>query len=137
VLGIKRMDHVAMVVPKLDERLPMLTELLGMKVVHRFENPQAGYNGIALDVPGGGAQWELLEPRDESSFLTRFLAERGGGFHHATFEVEDVERATAALREYGYEPYSGREHGTYKEVFLHPKDTGGVLLQLYEGGWEE
>ena len=45
-LGIKRMDHVCMVVAKLDERLPMLTELFGMKLAGRWENPQAGYNGV-------------------------------------------------------------------------------------------
>ena len=135
MLGIKRMDHVCMVVRKLDERLPMLTQLFGMRVVGQFENPEAGYNGVALDIPGGGAQWELLEPRGEESFLTRFLDERGPGLHHVTFEVESVEQATEALREQGYEPFGGRSHDGYSEVFIHPRDSGGVLIQLYEGGW--
>ena len=135
MLGIKRMDHVCMVVWKLEERLPMLTEFFGMKVVSRFENPQAGYNGIALDIPGGGAQWELLEPLGDDSFLIRFLQERGPGLHHVTFEVENVEKATAALREHGYKPFGGRSLDGYKEVFIHPRTSGGVLFQLYEGGW--
>ena len=135
MLGIKRMDHVCMVVWKLDDRLPMLTELFGMKVAGRFDNPHAGYNGVALDIPGGGAQWELLEPTDDESFLARFLRERGPGLHHVTFEVESVEKATQALREYGYEPFGGRTYEHYKEVYIHPRDTGGVLFQLYEGGW--
>ena len=137
MLGIKRMDHVCMVVWKLDDRLPMLTELFGMKVAGRFDNPHAGYNGVALDVPGGGAQWELLEPTGDDSFLARFLRERGPGLHHVTFEVENVESATRALKEYGYEPFGGRTSDSYKEVYLHPRDTGGVLFQLYEGGWGE
>ncbi len=137
MLGIKRMDHVCMAVWKLDERLPMLTQLFGLRVASRFENPQAGYNGVTLDIPGGGAQWELLEPSGEDSFLARFLNERGPGLHHVTFEVESVENATRALQKYGYQPFGGRAYDTYKEVYVHPRDTGGVLFQLYEGGWSD
>ena len=135
VLGIKRIDHVCMAVWKLEERLPMLTQLFGMRVLGRFQNPHAGYNGVTLAIPGGGAQWELLEPSGDESFLARFLRDNGPGLHHVTFEVESIERATQALREFGYEPFGGRGEGGYKEVFIHPSDTGGVLFQLYEGGW--
>ncbi len=136
VLGITRMDHVCMVVGKLNERLPMLTDLFGLKEAGRFDNAAAGYNGVVLDIPGGGAQWELLEPSGDDSFLARFLRERGPGLHHVTFEVESVEQATQALKEYGYEPFAGRTYDSYKEVYVHPRDTGGVLIQLYEGNWE-
>jgi len=136
VLGIKRMDHVCMVVPKLDERLPMLTELFGLKVLGRWENPQAGYNGATLEVPGSNTQWELLEPSGEDSFLVRFLRDRGPGLHHVTFEVESVEKATEALKGRGMQPFGGRNYEKYKEVYIHPRDSGGVLFQLYEGDWE-
>lgn len=136
MIGIKRMDHVCMVVARLDDRLPMLTQLFGMKLAGRFENPEAGYNGAVLDVPGGGAQWELLEPAGENDFLRRFLAERGPGLHHVTFEVESIDRAVEAMESYGYAPFRGRTMERYKEAFLHPKDSGGVLFQFYEGGWE-
>ena len=136
MLGIKRMDHVCMVVPKLDERLPMLTELFGLKVLGRWENPQAGYNGATLEVPGSNTQWELLEPSGEDSFLVRFLRDRGPGLHHVTFEVESVEKATEALKGRGMQPFGGRNYEKYKEVYIHPRDTGGVLFQLYEGHWE-
>ena len=133
MLGIKRMDHVCTVVGKLEERLPMLTELFGLTQAGQFDNPDAGYNGVVLDVPGGGTQWELLEPAGEDSFLERFLSERGPGLHHVTFEVESVEKATQALKEFGYEPFAGRSYDQYREVYIHPRDTGGVLIQLYEG----
>ena len=136
MLGIKRMDHVCMVVWKLSDRLSMLTDLFGFRVAGRFDNPQAGYNGVTLDVPGGGAQWELLEPTGEDSFLARFLNERGPGLHHVTFQVESVEQATKALRDSGCEPFGGRSYERYKEVYVHPRDSGGVLFQLYEGDWE-
>ncbi len=137
MLGIKRMDHVCMVVPNLDERLPMLTELMGMKVLSRWENPEAGYNGITLEVPGSNTQWELLEPSGEESFLVRFLRDRGPGLHHVTFEVESVEKATAALKQHGMEPFGGRNYEKYKEVYVHPRDSGGVLFQLFEGDFVE
>ncbi|MEX0786592.1 MAG: VOC family protein [Dehalococcoidia bacterium] len=135
VLGIKRIDHVCMVVAKLEDRVPMLSELFGFKIAGRFENPNAGYNGVILDIPGGGAQWELLEPLGDDSFLVRFLKERGPGLHHVTFEVESIDAATKAMRQFGYEPFGERSHDRYKEVYLHPRDSGGVLFQLYEGDW--
>lgn len=135
MLGIKRMDHVCMVVPKLDDRLPMLTELFGMTIAGRFKNPKAGYNGVALDVPGGGAQWELLEPSSPDSYLVKFLEAGGSALHHVTFQVESVDAATKAMEEYGYTPFGGRVAKTHKEVYLHPKDSGGVLIQFFEGNW--
>ena len=135
MIGIKRMDHVCMVVPKLEDRLPMLTELFGMKIAGRFKNPKAGYNGVVLDVPGGGAQWEMLEPDSDGSYLVKFLKERGSSLHHVTFQVENIEVATKAMQDFGYKPFGGRTAEKYKEVYLHPKDSGGVLLQFYEGDW--
>ncbi len=135
MLGIKRMDHVCMVVPDLKDRLPMLTELFGMKVAGKFNNPKAGYNGVVLDVPGGGAQWELLEPHSDDSYLVKFLKEGGSALHHVTFQVESIEVATKAMEEFGYKPFGGRVTEKYKEVYLHPKDSGGVLIQFFEGDW--
>ncbi len=137
MLGIKRVDHVSMAVWKVDEHLPLLTEVLGMRLVERYRNPAEGYNGVALDIvtSGGRApiQWEVLEPASDDSFLARFLRERGPGLHHVTFEVEDVDRAAEALRKRGIEPHGGvRQNGGWKELFIHPRDTGGVLIQLYQ-----
>ena len=135
MIGIKRMDHICMVVPKLEDRLPMLTELFGMKIAGEFKNPKVGYNGVVLDVPGGGAQWELLEPSSSDSYLVKFLKEGGSSLHHVTFQVNDIEVATKAMQDFGYKPFGSRTAEKYKEVYLHPKDSGGVLLQFYEGDW--
>ena len=137
MLGIKRVDHVSMAVWKIDEHLPLLTEVFGMRLVERYRNPAEGYNGVGLEIvtSGGRApvQWEVLEPAADDSFLVRFLRERGPGLHHVTFEVEDVDRAAEALRQRGIEPFGGvRQNGGWKELFIHPRDTGGVLIQLYQ-----
>ena len=130
-MGIKRLDHVCWAVRKLDDALPMLTELMGMTEEGRFENPEMGFRGVGLRVPGGTGHFELLEPLGDDSYLHRFLQERGPGLHHVTFEVEDIEQAARAMREYGIEPFLGvqRSHG-WAETYIHPKDSGGVLFQF-------
>jgi methylmalonyl-CoA/ethylmalonyl-CoA epimerase len=136
VLKIKRFDHVCMAVWNVDETLPLFTELFGMRLVHDFRSEEEGYQGVTLDVEGSTVQWELIEPTSDDSFVARFLRERGPGLHHVTFEVEDVAEAAETLRKRGIEPFGGvREEATWKETFVHPRDSGGVLVQLYEGDW--
>lgn len=132
-IGIKRLDHVCWAVNKVEDALPLLTELMGMKVEGRFENEEVGFRGVGLRVPGGTGHFELLEPYDETSYLHRFLDERGPGLHHVTFEVENIERAAKAITDYGIKPLGGvrRSHG-WAETFIHPADSGGVLFQFYE-----
>ncbi len=131
-IGIKRLDHVCWAVWKLDDALPLLTELMGMKVASRWQNDEQGYRGVGLEVPGGTGHFELLEPLGEDTFLARFLKERGPGLHHVTFEVADIDRAAQAMRGQGIEPFRGvqRSHG-WAETYIHPKDSGGVLFQFY------
>jgi methylmalonyl-CoA epimerase len=131
-MGIRRLDHVCWAVHRLEDALPLLTELIGMRVAGRFESSEQGYRGVGLEVPGGSAQFELLEPLGEEAFVARFLRERGPGLRHVTFEVEDIDRAAQAIGEYGIEPFQGvqRYHGG-AETYIHPKDSGGVLFQFY------
>lgn len=131
-VGIKRLDHVCWAVHRVDDVLPLLTELMGMRVAGRFQNDEMGFRGVGLEVPGGTAHFEVLEPLGDDSFLARFLRERGPGLHHVTFEVEDVDRAAHAMEAFGIEPFLGvqRSHG-WVETYMHPKDSGGVLFQFY------
>jgi methylmalonyl-CoA/ethylmalonyl-CoA epimerase len=131
-MGIKRLDHVCWAVRKLDDALPLLTKLMGMKVVGQWQNEDTGFRGVSLEVPGGTAHFELLEPLGDDSYLHRFLDERGPGLHHVTFEVDDVDATAGAIKDYGIEPFRGvqRGHG-WAETYIHPKDSGGVLFQFY------
>ncbi len=101
----------------------------------RFDNPEDGYIGLEMSIPGSDTKWEILEPAGENSFVERFLAQRGPGVHHVTFEVEDVEAAAKELRARGIEPFGLRLEGRARELFIHPRDAGGVLIQLFEGEW--
>ncbi|MCS7276968.1 MAG: VOC family protein [Dehalococcoidia bacterium] len=131
-MGIKRMDHVSWAVWKIDDVLPLLTQLMGMEVVARFRDEEQGYAGVALRVPGTNTEFEVLEPVGEDSFLVRFLRERGPGLHHVTFIVEDADRAAEAIRAFGIEPWGGvRRRHDWGETFIHPRDSGGVLFQFY------
>jgi methylmalonyl-CoA epimerase len=134
MLGIKRIDHVSVVNSDLEGRVKFYRDLFGMEVAERFETTEAGlgFKGVAMSIPGSPTQWEVLEPLGDDSFLHRFLAERGAGMHHATFEVEDIAKAAAALRAYGVEPFGESTSGDWKQLFIHPRDSGGVLIQLYE-----
>ncbi len=134
---IKRVDHVSMAVWKIDDQLPFFTDVFGWKEAGRFRNDEAGFAGVVLDVPGADGQrqmqWEIIEPIGDDSFIAKFLRERGPGLHHVTLEVPDADRAADALRGHGIEPFGGpRVAYDWKELFVHPKSSGGVLFQLYE-----
>lgn len=131
-IGIKRLDHICWAVRRLEDALPLLTELMGMSVTDRWQNEEQGFRGLSLALPGSTAVFELLEPLGEDSFLHRFLEERGPGLHHVTFEVEDIEAAAQAIRDYDIEPFRGvRRSASWMETYIHPKDSGGVLFQFY------
>jgi methylmalonyl-CoA/ethylmalonyl-CoA epimerase len=136
VLRIKKLDHVSMAVWKVEEHLPLLTELFGMKPAGDFHSEEDKYQGMVLDIAGCNVQWEVLEPTSADSFVARFLHERGPGLHHVTFQVQDVTQAAEVMRQRGIEPFLGIRTGpTWRETFLHPRDTGGVLIQLFDGDW--
>src|SRR3989304_10079619 len=95
-IPIKRLDHVCWAVRKLDDALPLLPELMGMRETGRWQNEETGFRGVSLEVPGGTAHFELLEPLGDDSSLHRFLAARGPGLHHVTFDIEDMASAAPA-----------------------------------------
>jgi methylmalonyl-CoA/ethylmalonyl-CoA epimerase len=136
-IGIKRVDHVSMAVWNIDDQLSFFTDVFGWKEAGRFRNEEAGFAGVVLDVPGGDGQrqmqWEILEPIGEDSFIAKFLRERGPGLHHVTLEVNDADKAADGLRTHEIEPFGGpRVSYDWKEMFVHPRASGGVLFQLYE-----
>jgi len=130
LLPIQRIDHVSMATPNVAERARFFEDLFGMKVLERYD-PGGGYTGVAMSIPGSDTTFELLEPAGEDSFVAKFLAQDGSMYHHVTFEVTDIREAARVLRDYGIEPVGYREDADWPdELFIHPRDTGGVLIQL-------
>ncbi|RLG20998.1 methylmalonyl-CoA epimerase [Candidatus Micrarchaeota archaeon] len=128
---IKRVDHIAVAVPNVEEAARFYEEALGLKLggveVVEGMDTKVGFFQI------GETRIELVEPTKEDTALDKFLASRGPGIHHICFEVEDIEAALRTLKERGVrlvdeEPRPGA-HGT-RVGFIHPKSTGGVLIEL-------
>lgn len=130
---IKKISHIAVVVPELEEALSFWVDALGLKLSHVEHVADQGVDVAFL--PAGESDIELLEPVDETSGVARYLQKRGPGMHHICFEVEDIEASLARLKAAGVplideEPTIGT--GGKKIAFVHPKGTGGVLVELYE-----
>jgi methylmalonyl-CoA/ethylmalonyl-CoA epimerase len=129
---IDKVDHIGIAVRSIAEARG-LYEALGLHVEEIEEVPQEGVR-VAI-IPCGGTRIELLEPTSPDSPVARFLEQRGPGIHHLCVGSTDVRADDARLRERGFqvlrdEPTRGA--GGAKVQFVHPRSTGGVLLELSE-----
>jgi len=133
-LKSERIDHIGIVVESIEERLSVYRDLLKLEVTGIEELPERGLKVAFIKV--GDTRIELLEPLSENSQISKFLESRGEGIHHIAFRVDDVKAAieeavSLELKPLSREPELGA--GGTKIVFLHPKSTGGVLMELVEG----
>ncbi len=135
-VGWKRFDHYSIAVPDARKAADFHMKLFGIEE-NNTSTSDPDFLATTLDMPKKQGQVEFLEPTSDDSFIRKFLAQRGPGVHHITIEVEDIEKAAAFLREeMGIEPFRGVfSDGEWKQTFIHPRDSGGVLYQLYE--WEQ
>jgi methylmalonyl-CoA/ethylmalonyl-CoA epimerase len=125
-------DHVAHAVPSIGELLPLYRDLLGGVVCSGGISPWGGHLAVLIEY-ANGARIELLEPvrRDAPSIGNFLTASPRGGLHHVTFKVCDIELALDRVQAAGYHPVgTNLEHTAWRETFLHPRETGGVLIQL-------
>lgn len=131
----KRIDHVAIIVRNIEQALVFYRDTLGITPSEVKEVPSEQVRIAFLPMGGpGGSEIELIEPTTADSSLTKFLEKRGEGMHHICLEVENIEVALQEMREKGAavldkEPRVAAEG---RAIFLHPKGTNGVLLELLE-----
>jgi len=129
-------DHVGIAVPDLDEALAFYRTTFGLEVLHEESNEEQGVREAMLGVgPQHGAQLQLLAPLHEGSTIARFLERSGPGLQQLAYRVADVEEAARVLRGRGVRVlYDEPRRGTAgsRINFLHPKDCGGVLVELVE-----
>jgi methylmalonyl-CoA/ethylmalonyl-CoA epimerase len=131
-------DHVGVAVPDLDEAKAFYTEKLGMTVLHEETNEEQGVREAMVGVgdpehPHSCIQ--LLAPLDDSSTIAKFLDRSGPGLQQLAYRVADVEQVSAILRARGLRLlYDAPRRGTggSRINFVHPKDAGGVLVELVE-----
>ncbi len=129
-----RLDHIGIAVESIAAGRA-LYEALGLEVEGVEEVPEQGVRVAFL--PTGDSRLELLEPTAPGSPIARHLERRGPGLHHICLRVPDIRAAMDRLSEAGYallseEPQPGAEGCLV--CFVHPKSTGGVLLELAERG---
>ena len=128
-------DHVGVAVPDLDEAIAFYREKLGMRVLHEETNEEQGVREAMVGVGDSGSCIQLLAPLDERSTIAKFLDRSGPGLQQLAYRVTDVEQVSAILRERGLRLlYDTPRRGTSNSRvnFVHPKDTGGVLVELVE-----
>jgi methylmalonyl-CoA/ethylmalonyl-CoA epimerase len=136
-IGLLRIDHVGVAVADLDAAIEFHERVFGMRCVHTETNPEQGVREAMLavgpSVEGGCLQ--LLAPLSADSPIGKFLDRNGPGLQQVAYTVADVAAASAALRDRGLRLlYDTPRRGTADSRinFVHPKDAGGVLVELVE-----
>ena len=128
-----KINHIAILVESVEAALPFWRDALGLEL-HQLEEVPAEKARVAF-FPTGESEIELVEPTDPETGLGRYLQKHGGGIHHICLEVTDIEAMMQRLVDHDVvlinEAPRMRENGT-QYAFIHPKSTGGVLVELYQ-----
>lgn len=127
-----KLEHIGIAVKSIDEKLK-LWKALGLSIGEIHELPLQKVKAVALDA--GEVKIELVEPIGDDSPISKFIKKRGEGLHHLCFEVKNLESVIKALGEQGITTIEDLPHpGAFakKVVFLHPKTTDGILIELCE-----
>ena len=128
---IRQLDHIGIAVHSIDERTPLYRDILGLQFlgdeVVESQNVRVAFFAL------GEATIELLEPLDGTGVVARFLDRRGEGIHHIALRCDDIQAARATAASAGLtllsdEPLDGAHSKLI--TFVHPRDTGGVLLEF-------
>lgn len=128
-----KVDHLAVVVEDMDAALKFWQDALGLPLQGTESNEHEAVDVAFL--PVGESRIELLKPTTDDSGIAKYLAKRGAGMHHVCIAVTDIESAMKQIADHGVqlinETPRTREDGT-RYAFVHPKSTGGVMVELYE-----
>jgi methylmalonyl-CoA epimerase len=131
----KRIDHVAIIVRNIEQALAFYRDTLGITPSEIKEVPTEQVRIAFLPMGGpGGSEIELIEPTVPGSTLTKYLEKRGEGLHHICLEVDNIDEALQEMKDRGAPvlDQQPRVAAEGRAIFLHPKGTSGVLLELIE-----
>jgi methylmalonyl-CoA epimerase len=128
-------DHIGIAVEDLDQALVLYRDLMGLELERLEEVPseQVKVAMLKLDRTGAVGHVELLAPMSDDCNIAKFIAKKGPGLHHIAFAASDIEAVTERCREAGLQlldqtPRTGA--GGKQIVFLHPRSSGGVLMEV-------
>ncbi|MEO1646075.1 MAG: methylmalonyl-CoA epimerase [Chloroflexota bacterium] len=127
-----KINHVAIVVNDIESSLGFWRDALGLPMDAIQDVPQEAVKVAFLE--SGESHIELVQPTTDDSGIAKYLEKRGQGMHHICFEVEDIVVALEHMQAKGIELINEtpRERDGRQYAFIHPKSTGGVLVELYE-----
>jgi methylmalonyl-CoA/ethylmalonyl-CoA epimerase len=132
---VTAIDHVGLAVQDLDAAIDFYARAFGLQSIHEETNEEQGVREAMLAVGDSGSAIQLLAPLSEDSPIGKFLARNGEGIQQMALRVTDIERAADTLRAAGVRVlYDTPKRGTAgsRVNFVHPKDCGGVLMELVE-----
>ena len=130
---VHKVDHIGVAVSNLEEALKIYTDVLGLKL-HGTEVVEEQKVRVAF-MPVGDTEIELLESTDAEGPIAKYIEKRGEGIQHVAFRVDDIEEALEQMRQQGVRLIDEKPRygaGGARIAFLHPKATGGVLVELCE-----
>ncbi len=128
-------DHVGIAVPDLDEALAFYADTFDLHAVHEEVNEEQGVREAMLAVGNSDTRIQLLAPLHEDSPIGKFLARHGQGIQQLAYRVTDLDAVSSVLRERGVRllyPKPRRGTADSRVNFIHPRDAGGVLVELVE-----
>src|SRR4051812_36938971 len=128
-------DHVGVAVRDLDEAIEFYSSTYGMRLAHQEVNEEQGVREAMMAVGDSGSCIQLLAPLNEESAIAKFLDRSGPGIQQLAYRVADLDAVSATLRERGLRLlYDEPKRGTSdsRVNFVHPKDAGGILVELVE-----
>ena len=128
-------DHVGVAVPDLDAAIAFYRDTYGMRLAHEETNEEQGVREAMMAVGDSGSHIQLLAPLSPESTIAKFLDRSGPGIQQMAYRVADIDAVCATLRERGVrllypEPKRGTSNSRIN--FVHPKDAGGILVELVE-----
>ena len=132
-------DHVGVAVRDLDEAIAFYRDTFGMTLAHEEVNEEQGVREAMMAVGGSGSHIQLLAPLSPESTIAKFLDRSGPGVQQVAYRVEDLEAVSQVLRDRGLrllyeEPRRGTSNSRVN--FIHPKDAGGILVELVQPAHE-
>lgn len=129
---ITKINHIAVAVTDIEGALSFWRDGLGLDVDYVEDVPSQ--KAVVAFLTVGESEVELVKPAAADTGVAKFLAERGGGMHHLCFEVDNIEEMLAQLKSKGVRLINETPMALpgRRMAFVHPKSTGGVLVELYE-----
>jgi len=128
-------DHVGIAVADLDEAVEFYSSTYGMRLAHQEVNEEQGVREAMMAVGDSGSSIQLLAPLSDDSTIAKFLDRSGPGIQQLAYRVTDLDAVSATLRDRGLRLlYDDPKRGTSdsRVNFIHPKDAGGILVELVE-----